>query len=254
MKFDYYTPCEKLTPFVQSLVISESDNENSYKVLPGTNLVIGFQYKGKLSYLSNGEEIALSNSGVTGLQDSYRIFKNTAGVGSVLVYFKVNGAAAFFSEPIHELFRQSLSLDNFILRSELAILEEQLDEAKSDIERIQVVERFLLSRLNQHKPDALVLAAIALIFERHGNIRMGEVAEKLHTSQSPLEKRFRRIVGATPKKFASIIRLKHTLQQFQSQTSLTSLAYESGFYDQAHFIKEFKNFTGDTPERFFSKE
>ena len=254
MKFDFYTPCEELTPFIQSLVISESDNENSYKVLPDTNLVIGFQYKGKLSYLSYGEEIALSNFGITGLQDSYRIFKNTAGVGSVLVYFKVNGAAAFFSEPIHELFRQSLSLDNFILRSELVILEEQLDEAKSDIERIQVVERFLLSRLKQHKPDTLVLAAIALIFERHGIIRMGEVAEKLHISQSPLEKRFRRIVGTTPKKFASIIRLKYTLQQFQTQTSLTSLAYESGFYDQAHFIKEFKTFTGETPEHYFNKE
>ena len=254
MKFDYYIPCEKLTPFVQSLVISESDNENSYKVLPNPNLVIGFQYKGKLSYVSNGEEIALSNSGITGLQDSYRIFKNTAGVGTVLVYFKVNGAAAFFSEPIHELFRQSLSLDNFILRSELVILEEQLDEAKSDIERINVVERFLLSRLKQHKPDALVLAAVALIFEKHGNIRMSEVAEKLHTSQSPFEKRFRRVVGATPKKFASIIRLKYTLQQFQAQTSLTSLAYESGFYDQAHFIKEFKTFTGETPEHFFNKE
>ena len=204
--------------------------------------------------MSNGEEIALSNSGITGLQDSYRIFKNTAGVGTVLVYFKVNGAAAFFSEPIHELFRQSLSLDNFILRSELVILEEQLDEAKSDIERINVVERFLLSRLKQHKPDALVLAAVALIFEKHGNIRMSEVAEKLHTSQSPFEKRFRRVVGATPKKFASIIRLKYTLQQFQAQTSLTSLAYESGFYDQAHFIKEFKTFTGETPEHFFNKE
>ena len=171
-----------------------------------------------------------------------------------MVYFKVNGAAAFFSEPIHELFRQSLSLDNFILRSELVILEEQLDEAKSDIERINVVERFLLSRLKQHKPDALVLAAVALIFEKHGNIRMSEVAEKLHTSQSPFEKRFRRVVGATPKKFASIIRLKYTLQQFQAQTSLTSLAYESGFYDQAHFIKEFKTFTGETPEHFFNKE
>ena len=254
MKFDHYTPCDKLKPFVQSFVISESDDENSYKVLPGTNVVIGFQYKGKLSYLSNGEEIALSNSGITGLQDSYRIFKNAPGIGSVLVYFKVNGASAFFSEPIHELFRQSLSLDNFILRSALVILEEQLDEANSDIERIQVVERFLLSQLKSHKPDTLVLASIALIFERHGNIRMSEVAEKLHTSQSPLEKRFRRTVGATPKKFASVVRLKYTLQQFQSQTSLTSLAYESGFYDQAHFIKQFKTFTGETPEHFFNKE
>ncbi len=254
MKFDHYIPCDNLKPYIRCLVISEAESEYTYKVLPDANLVIGFQYKGKLSYLDEGKEIGLSNFGITGLQDSDWVFKNTAGVGSVLVYFNVNGAAAFFSEPIHELFRQSLSLDNFIVRSELILLEERLCEAGSDAGRIQVVEQFLLSRLRLSTPDALVLAAIAMIFERHGNIRMNEMAALLHTSQSPLEKWFRKIVGATPKKFASIIRFKYILQQFRSQTSLTSLAYESGFYDQAHFIKEFKTFTGDTPERFFDKE
>jgi AraC-like DNA-binding protein len=42
------------------------------------------------------------------------------------------------------------------------------------------------------------------------------------------------------------------VQQYNPVTSLTALGYEAGFYDQAHFIKEFKTFTGDTPQEFFS--
>ena len=61
-------------------------------------------------------------------------------------------------------------------------------------------------------------------------------------------------MGASPKKFASIVRLKNLLQQYPNTGSLTELAYEAGFYDQAHFIKEFKAFTGDTPENYFRKQ
>ena len=254
MRFDYYTPCNALMPFVQSFVISEADEEKAYKVLPSLNVVIGFQYRGKLKVIKNGQDSSLSNYGVTGLQDSYKIFQNSAGIGSVLVYFKVTGAALFFSEPLHELYGQSLSLDNFILRSELLILEEQLCEAKTDVKRINLVEQFLVSRLKEKKVDMIVSSAVALIYQHGGNIRISEIAKKLNISESPLEKRFRRIVGASPKKFSSLVRLKQAIEQFNPQTSLTALGYATGFYDQSHFIKEFKTFTGLTPEHFFDSK
>jgi AraC-like DNA-binding protein len=168
------------------------------------------------------------------------------------VYFKEGGAAPFFRQPLHELFRESISLESFMLRSELLIVEEQLCEAKSDAKRVKVIEQFLITRIKPITSDKLVLAALALIHKSKGNIRIKELASELHTSQSPLEKRFRQVVGATPKKFASIVRLKHVIQQYNPQDSLTSLGYEAGFYDQAHFIKEFKAFTGQTPDDFFS--
>ncbi|WP_428664180.1 helix-turn-helix domain-containing protein [Runella sp.] len=251
MRFDTYLPCDELKPYVKAFVISENLSESTYKVLPDTGLVIGFQYKGRLSQLHNGNQISLDSSGLTGLHDSFRVFTNSADTGSVLVYFKEAGAAPFFKQPIHELFRESVSLDNFVLRSELLILEEQLCEAKTDTNKIKVIEQFLISRLKQSVADNLVLAALSLIHKAKGNIRIKELTEQLHTSQSPLEKRFRQVVGTSPKKFASIVRFKHTLQLFDSQNSLTELGYEAGFYDQAHFIKEFKNFTGETPETFF---
>lgn len=237
---------------MKSFAIQETSTESVYKVLPDTSLVIGFQYKGRLSLLQNGIETPLSISGVSGLADYSRTFQNSPDIGTVLIFFQEAGAIHFFKQPLHELFRESVSLDNFIPRSELLCLEEQLAEAKTDLQRITVVEYFLIKRITNIEPDKLVLAALSLIHKSKGNLRIKELTEQLFISQSPLEKRFRQAVGASPKKYASIVRLKNVIQQFDKANSLTELGYITGFYDQAHFIKEFKTFTGETPEKFFS--
>lgn len=254
MKFNTYIPCDALKPYVRILVISESEMAGSYKVLPGTEVVMGFQYKGKLSYKENNRETPLSSSGLTGLNDRYRIFRNTTDTGSVLVFFKEGAASAFFKQPVHELFKESISLDNFMLRSELLILEEKLQESKSDKQRISIIENFLISKLNPVRQDILVLSAMSMIYKSRGNIRIKELAKSLHISQSPLEKRFRQAVGTSPKKFSSLVRFRNSVAQYRPDTSLTDLGYETGFYDQAHFIREFRNFTGDSPEIFFGRK
>lgn len=254
MKFDSYIPCDILKPYIRVLVISESQEADTHKVLPGTEVVIGFQYMGRLSYQENGEENPLSTAGLTGLNDRFRLFSNTAGTGTVLVFFKEGALPSFFRHPVHELFRESVSLENFMLRSELLILEEKLQEAPDDKKRISVIENYLISRMNPAPPDVLVLSALSLIYKSKGNIRIRELIKSLHSSQSPLEKRFRQVIGTTPKKFASLVRFKNTLGNYKAQDSLTSLGYEAGFYDQAHFIKEFKNFTGESPENFFREK
>src|SRR5690606_13099388 len=116
MRFDTYIPNNILKPYIHIFAVSEAEEEKTYKVLPDTGLVIGFQFKGNLTLLHNKEQIKLSASGITGLHDTFRIFKNTAHTGTVLVYFKEGGASAFFRQPVHELFRESVSLDNFVSR------------------------------------------------------------------------------------------------------------------------------------------
>ncbi|QKJ32678.1 AraC family transcriptional regulator [Mucilaginibacter mali] len=254
MTFISYIPCPALQPYVASFAISGQADGAVYKILPGTGLVIGFQYRGSLAYLEDETTIPLDTAGITGLNDTYRVFKSSANIGSVLVFFRDGGAAPFFKDPLHELFKESISLDNFMLRSELLILEERLCTARTDGDKIKVVEQFLLSKMRQLKPDTLVAAAIGLIWQSRGNIRMAYLSERLHISQSPFEKRFRKVVGASPKKFASIVRLKTLIADAGSDLSYTEISYSAGFYDQSHFIKEFKSFTGETPEAFFGKE
>jgi methylphosphotriester-DNA--protein-cysteine methyltransferase len=130
---------------------------------------------------------------------------------------------------------------------------EKINEAKNDTERIAAVEEFLLSRLNQKAADDLVALAVNLIRQHGGNIKMTALAETLNISQSQFEKRFRKIVGSSPKKFASLVRLSSVTKAKPEKNGLINLGIDSGYFDQAHFIKDFKSFTGQTPEQFFSK-
>lgn len=80
---------------------------------------------------------------------------------------------------------------------------------------------------------------------------MLDLADSLNSSPSAFEKRFRRVVGASPKKFATIVRFQSLLEQYPLVKDAAELGYLAGYYDQAHFIKDFKRFTGCTPEQFF---
>ena len=254
MSFTTFFPCDELKSFVKSFAISESEGRAAYKVLPDTGIVMGFQYSGNLSYTTENKTVPLSAAGITGLNDTYRVFHNAAYTNTLLVRFSETGAAAFFRQPMHELFSLSQSLDDLVLRSQMDVVTEQINESKTDAERISKVEAFLLSLLHHKAHDELVSLAVTLIKQQGGNIKMAALAQQLHISQGQFEKRFRRIVGASPKKFASIVRLRSLLDNPLKENSMTRTGMDAGYYDQAHFIKDFKAFTGETPEEYFGKK
>lgn len=249
MKFEKYVPTEKLKDYIKYYVVTGNEVEREYKVFPSTGLVIGFQYKGQLS-IQDKTLSKLKSAGITGITDSYRIFRNSADIGTVLVYFTETGFTHFSSNPANELFNLSLSLDDIFEKSSVNEVEEKLAAANTDRQRIKIVEHFLLAQLKDIQSDKLIVEAVKLIYQSKGTIRVKELNEKLLISQSPFEKRFRKIVGTTPKKFTSIIRFNSVLENLNEAKSLTEICYENNFFDQAHFIKDFKSFTGETPEHF----
>jgi len=250
MKFDKHLPTERLRPYIRHFVVSENDVENEYKVFPTSGLVIGFQYKGQLLTIKEKTETKLSATGITGISDSYKVFKNPAAIGTILVYFTETGFAHFGSPPANELFNLSLSLEEIFSKESVREVEEKLFFASSDQQRIKVVEQFLVSQLKDIQTDKLIVEAVRLIYQSKGTIRIQELNDRLAISQSPFEKRFRKVVGTTPKKFASIVRFNTVLNNLSETKSLTDICYQHNFFDQAHFIKSFKQFTGDTPEQF----
>jgi AraC-like DNA-binding protein len=250
MKFDKHFPTEQLRPYIKYFVVSESETENEYKVFPSSGLVIGFQYKGKLSTVKDNTVTKLSSAGITGITDGYKVFKNSADIGTVLVYFTEIGFTHFASHPANELFDLSLSLDDIFDKNSVTEVEEKLAIANTDKHRISIVEKFLVSQLKDIQTDKLIVEAVKLIYQTNGTIRIKELNEKLFISQSPFEKRFRKVVGTTAKKFASIVRFNTVLDNLNETKTLTEICYENNFFDQAHFIKDFKQFTGDTPENF----
>lgn len=250
MKFDKHLPTDRLKPYIKFFVVSEDELESEYKVFPSSGLVIGFQYKGQLATVKDNTENKLTTAGITGISDGYKIFKNSADIGTILVFFTEIGFTHFASHPANELFNLSLSLDDIFDKSKVKEVEEKLTIATTDKQRIKVVEQFFVSQLKDIETDKLIVEAVKLIYQSNGTIRIKELNEKLFISQSPFEKRFRKVVGTTAKKFASIVRFNAVLENLNETKSLTEICYENNFFDQAHFIKDFKQFTGDTPENF----
>ena len=250
MKFDKIIPTDRLKPYIKYYVVSESTSAHTYKVFPSTGLVIGFQYRGQLSLISNNAKTNLATAGITGISDSVKLFSNPGDIGTILVFFTEAGLAFFTSCPANELFDQSVSLDHIFNKHAICATEERLASAKTDKQRIQIVEQFLLSQLKDIRNDKLVMEAVKLIYQSKGTIRISELRKKLLISQSPLEKRFRKLVGTTPKKFASIVRFHTVLDSIGDARSLTAICYEHHFFDQSHFIRDFRQYTGDTPENF----
>jgi len=132
MKFDKHFPTEQLKSYIKYFVVSENELENEYKVFPSSGLVIGFQYKGQLAAVKDNTESKLTTAGITGITDGYKVFKNSADIGTILVYFTEIGFTHFASHPANELFNLSLSLEDIFDKNSVTEVEEKLTIATTD--------------------------------------------------------------------------------------------------------------------------
>lgn len=253
MNIERYPPSEVLQPFIRRFMIIESTEGTSNRILPDTSLVMAFRLKGSLSVQAEDKGFAdtLPRSVITGLRNSPRLITYSEKSASLLVIFREGGAAAFFNEPVHKLFGLQLSADNLISSRLLSDINEQLDEARNNRQRLAVVERFLLSQLEEPQSYPLIDHAIQEINSASGNILIKDLISEFPVSRDPFEKKFRQVTGTSPKQFSGIVRLRHVIDNHSKDKSLTETAHAAGYFDQSHFTRAFKSFTGQPPSKFF---
>jgi AraC-like DNA-binding protein len=240
-------PSAALRPYIQRFLIVEYTSGWSNTLLPGTGLVAAFRFKGECRI--NGAKAP--NALVTGIWDRTRTLIHAGRCANVLAMFTPTGAASFLREPVERLFNGTLAMEHEAGRSEIDLIEEQLLETSRDEVRVQVVEQFLRERLRARAADPVVTNAVERIRRSGGSLRIDGLAREARLSQSALERRFRRAVGTSPKKFAGLVRLRNVVKLRRSCANLTEIAHAAGYADQPHFIKDFKRFTGNAPEAFF---
>jgi len=252
MNMNIYQPTTTLRPFIKTYIIIETEMDLENLVLPDASMVMAIRFKGNVSFRDTSFEYILPHAVLSGIRQSPRHIRYSKGSGNILVIFNPGAASAFFEEPLHELHRQSVDLDHLHKFKGANELSERLCEAKDNFNRIAIVEQFLISKLNEKHVDAVVRDSILKIYTETGNARIKEIASSVHLSQDAFEKRFRKTVGASPKQFSTIVRLRNAIRLGSESKSLTDVAYESGYFDQSHFIKDFKLFAGQPPRKFFA--
>ncbi|PJZ26108.1 AraC family transcriptional regulator [Leptospira hartskeerlii] len=251
MKVETFLPRKNLQPYIRQFLIIESESGMQNKILPGSSLVISFRINGSISHKEENRERILPSSGITGLRRFPRLIEYSPKASTLLVIFKEGGAASFIREPIHTLFELNISLDHLISPKKVSETEEKLFQTKTNPEKISIVENFLISEWRGSKEDDLILNSIIRIRKSKGNLKIGDLLKGLPISRDSYEKRFREMIGTSPKQFSNLVRMRNIIDSYSSQITLTEVAQEAGYFDQAHFIKDFKTFTNETPKHFF---
>lgn len=243
-------PSPALRPFVRRFLVVENSADRTNTLLPDVGVIAGFRFQGECSRDGSKALRAV----VTGLRNQPRTLRHAAGSATILAMFTPAGAAHFIREPLGELFNSTMPLDAEVRQSQLQILEEQLAGAAGHSARAQALEEFLLSRMAKRDTDRIVTMAAACIRESQGRVRIDDLARRAGLSQSALERRFQREVGTSPKRLASIVRLRNAVRLRKQGSTLTEAAYAAGYSDQSHFIREFRRFSGSAPDEFFQSE
>jgi methylphosphotriester-DNA--protein-cysteine methyltransferase len=247
-------PSPRLAPFVDQFTIIESREEATRVLLPERGLLLGIRYAGAATQLDGARAIRLAHSTLTGILGTVRHMRTHAGGGIIVAHFRTTGAAAFFRAPLFEIFGATVELEGLWPRADVARLAERIALARDHAGRAACLEAFLLARLQPDPPDPFVAAAVRALEASHGSVRIAQLARTLGISQDPLEKRFRRAVGASPKQLASLIRVHHAIEIGRRGASWSQVAHQAGYFDQSHFNREFRAVAGAPPTVFFRSE
>jgi len=246
-----YLPCAALSPWVAGYEILETEGTvPPHLVLPGPEPVLGFQYRGRMRALAAGGSSLLEVAGITGILGGPRRYQALPGTGTLLVRFHPWGASAFLPAPMHEISGASVGLDLLMPGSGVRETQERMAEARDDAQRIGIAEGFLLARLRDRTPDGVVRRAARILLSPAGLSSVEDMAKRFDMGERQLERKFREWIGVGPKRFARLARFRNALREWESLPPDVPGALPAGYYDQAHFIKEFKAFAGCTPVAF----
>ncbi len=217
----------------------------AHTVLPSSSVVLGFQRAGRVRV---GEAL-LAPAGVTGILPAARTFVDEGHTISILVRFAPQGAAAL-GAPVSLLSGQSVALDALLPPERARELHERVATAPTLEEAAARIEGFVEAL--PFEPDPLIDHAIRLLEASDGeDAQVAAVARAVGLGERQLERRFLARVGVTPKRFASLRRFERVSALARRAPTLTDAALEAGYYDQSHFIREFRRFVGVSPGKFF---
>lgn len=257
MKPQIFEPNNDLATFVKCYWTLESPKEKTptrNTIVPDGCVKLIFHYGAPYKHYTDSENnITLPKYFLIGqLTKPYEV-EPTGETGTFFVCFHPNGFLPFATIPIKEMENIAVPLKKLFGKDGKEIGQNILN-ANSTLERINLIETFLLNRLTDTQTiDHIVKSTVETILTANGQISVDELSQKANTNRRQLVRKFSSAIGLSPKQLSKTIRLQSTLKTLLTQniTSLTDLAYENEYYDQAHFIKDFKEFTGLTPKEFY---
>lgn len=245
-----YPPENRLQDLIETYWVSDSivDSRSTHRILPDGCVDIIFNFTSNdgtgrlLPYIPH----------LVGTMTSYLDIAYSPGTVQMLgIRFHPAGITAFTRIPVYELTNKTTEL---VLTETLfeKSFYDRLPELSTMQERIAHIENYLIDRLQYlFIPEKRIGDAIEHISNGNGLTSIKQIAEQVCLSERQFERRFKTAVGISPKMFSRITKFKHTVNFIQAHQddSLLSIAFDCGYFDHSHLIKDFREFGGTLPSQ-----
>jgi AraC-like DNA-binding protein len=190
---------------------------------------------------------------IAGPNETVNRVKLFPGMKKMIIIFKPGGFFKVFHLPAHLFNNRSQDAEKF-LGKQVSEIGQQLKETHLS-RKIELTDAWLADQLqNQKKTDRNIDEAIRLIEHSKGNISLGELEQATYTTKRTLERRFLEQLGLHPKTYSRLVRFNGVIRHIETHLNVKwrQLADVFGYYDQSHFIHEFKSLTGSLPNDYYA--
>ena len=256
--FQPHPDLESLVKCYWTLEVSAEKDAQRQRIIPDGCIEMFFILGDDIKRYTSGDKFIIQPREMVLGQITEPFFIEPTGyVNSFAVRFYPYGFANFVPTPIKKLANKETPIELLFGKKPSKELSQKIIRATDTKKRIEIVEDFLLDKLNDKATiDNIVKTTIDAILLTKGSTPITTILKDDLSKRRQLERKFINQIGISPKQLGKVIRLQTALKMLLNQQSgsLTKIAYESEYYDQAHFIKDFKEFTGTTPKEFLDDD
>ncbi len=259
--FQLFTPCKELEPYIYNYWIVRKQHLNktmSNKILSDGNSGIVINFCSSYNTKINQKNFFSSKNFTYCGPSKYPLFiEFENNIDAIGIRFKAGGAYRFFDHDISIYKDIVFEMQNSAL-FKLDDLYEKLTQTSDIKNKFSLIEHFLIDKISaSNKQNSLwIFDFINEILEKKGDVNLEKLCITFNINPRLCARRFNQEVGISAKLFARIIRIVNTKETLNKLNidSLTNVAYDNGFFDQAHFSNEFKAFMDESPKDYFTKK
>lgn len=256
MKLDFYTPkSDILKKYIEGYYfITKDQNLDTIKYLtfPNNYCILSVSCNSKVVFEENRIMISPSSQNKTTANLVFRYnypieINYEKPIDEITIYFKPLGLNYFVNTL--NVFSNKINIVNYHPFPDFREKTEEIFKINIREQQIELFENYWISKLKNI--DLSLMEQISLDLE--ADLKIDEIAEKYNFSRQYINKLFLKNLGKTPSEYRKIHRFRTTLITQKKSKNLTDLSHGSFFFDQSHFIKDFKELTTIKPNQFFKK-
>ncbi|TIR17061.1 MAG: AraC family transcriptional regulator [Mesorhizobium sp.] len=255
MRVFQFLPIDGLAPYVDRIWGWESvgaERVDLPVLLPGTGAELYFHYRTPFRRsVGGGAPETCSVAHLFYIRHRPLALLSSDDVGFVAVRFRAGMIHRFVDMPGREMMDRALSAQDLwgAAGQELAW---RVAGAEGLSSRLRLIQRFLAERLSRAAPDVVFEHAMGMLYGDPANLAIDRLTDRLGLGRRQLERRFASIAGQTPVEVRSLGRFQKTVRalMLDESTRTTDAALAYGYYDQAHFIRHFRELVAESPQRY----